>query len=439
MKSVNIRTRFSFSEWIDTLNEISEGILMNEDLDITTGAIMAILKDQIHAVASCYLTIDDESQCLVLHSYTKSKFINLLPVIPYDIYAIRYPLSDQRVFITQCMQKNQIMQSPKMRDFFFPIVKSARLLDTIQAVIRAKLCIGIPVSIKGKPKGVYFVVTKKTKLTPSEIKLLRFYANFSAIALDNNEKMKQLREKYELEKTTTSILSHELKTPIAIAHNSSQMLKFAIGKRGEHISDTLHDIEAINADIDTSIRRLNSICTSIFDMMDTENKDLSLTQKLDLERQLEQVLLNFSRRAKEKNLAFSAEFDIESGTHYGGGIQLEQIATILLDNAVKYTPDGSISLLVRLKKGKIRCEVSDTGPGIPVRKREAVFERFYRYRSLANRNLHKIEGLGLGLYVARKIVEKLGGKISIEDNENRKGIRFVVEIPVQRRMAQRAE
>ena len=74
--------------------------------------------------------------------------------------------------------------------------------------------------------------------------------------------------------------------------------------------------------------------------------------------------------------------------------------------------------------------VTDSGRGIPKSKREMIFGRFYRYTDWGKSYFTKTEGLGLGLYIAKKILNQIGGKIGVADNENGKGTKFWVEVPV---------
>lgn len=113
----------------------------------------------------------------------------------------------------------------------------------------------------------------------------------------------------------------------------------------------------------------------------------------------------------------------------GAIIQLEQIIIILLDNALKYTTHGSIGLQLEFKNQKLICRITDTGNGIPKKQRQLVFEKFYRLVHKQKKQISK-EGLGLGLYIAKKILEKINGNISISDNPEGQGSLFIVEIPV---------
>jgi signal transduction histidine kinase len=105
---------------------------------------------------------------------------------------------------------------------------------------------------------------------------------------------------------------------------------------------------------------------------------------------------------------------------------LEQVLLNLLDNQVKYAGEGK-QAGVRLEKDgeSVSLEVSDLGPGIPIEQRERIFETFHRVDDSLTSNK---PGCGIGLGIARKLVEDMGGRITCEDNEP-KGAKFRIVFP----------
>jgi signal transduction histidine kinase len=107
--------------------------------------------------------------------------------------------------------------------------------------------------------------------------------------------------------------------------------------------------------------------------------------------------------------------------------KIKQVITNLVDNAIKYTEQGSVSLAVEKKDGKARITITDTGIGIAKEEIGALFEKFTRARDA---NKVNTTGTGLGLYVAKQLVEGHKGKIWIESDGVGKGTRFIVELPI---------
>jgi two-component system phosphate regulon sensor histidine kinase PhoR len=106
--------------------------------------------------------------------------------------------------------------------------------------------------------------------------------------------------------------------------------------------------------------------------------------------------------------------------------QLRQVVANLIDNAIKYSPEGGrVTVSLSPDNGAVRLAVSDSGIGIPPDERRRIFEKFYR---LDPEMTGGIGGTGLGLYICRELVRRIDGRIWVEENGSR-GSTFVVEIP----------
>jgi two-component system phosphate regulon sensor histidine kinase PhoR len=107
------------------------------------------------------------------------------------------------------------------------------------------------------------------------------------------------------------------------------------------------------------------------------------------------------------------------------------VLTNLVDNAIKYSPDGGpVKLELERDGEKVRFAVRDEGLGIPAAERRRIFEKFYRLDPNMTRG---IGGTGLGLYICRELVKRIDGRIWVETNSNNKGSVFVVEVPTASR------
>ena len=112
----------------------------------------------------------------------------------------------------------------------------------------------------------------------------------------------------------------------------------------------------------------------------------------------------------------------------GDADRLKQLALILLDNAVKYTPpEGHIWVIVRQERGMVELRVMDNGPGIPAERLPHLFDRFYRGGTLARGR--DDGGAGLGLAIAREIAQGYGGTIAVESTVGQ-GTAFTVQFPL---------
>ena len=113
----------------------------------------------------------------------------------------------------------------------------------------------------------------------------------------------------------------------------------------------------------------------------------------------------------------------------GDEIQLVQVFSNLIDNAVNYSPKKSkIKIEVEIKQRELVFKIEDTGVGIPQRQHKNVFEKFFRGENVAK----KSTGTGLGLYMTKHIVEEHGGKVWFESTEG-KGTTFFVKLPIKQK------
>jgi signal transduction histidine kinase len=119
---------------------------------------------------------------------------------------------------------------------------------------------------------------------------------------------------------------------------------------------------------------------------------------------------------------------MEEVTVMGDKMRLQQLFTNLIDNAVKYTPTGSIHVTVERDEGTGLVRIKDTGIGIPKEEQEKIFKRFYRMDKSRSR---ETGGVGLGLSIAEWIVHAHRGRIEVDSELNR-GSTFTVCLPVQK-------
>lgn len=419
---------YSISQWIKSLNNISEMILMDKEIDITTDAILAVLNTHIGAYAALYLKVDEKGENLILHSFTRNKIIQkVLKIINFDVFLIKYPLNDpeKETHIVRCFKENKTLSAKNLSHFFYPAFPSKHFLDKVQRILGLKNCIATPVRVKEKAIGMFFAVTKKTEFSNDELELFKFYSNIAGISYENHERLKELTHKYEQEKETTSLLGHEIKTPVAIAYNNIQLLNRLLKRDGKKLELQLfNDFKKIGGKLKMTLEHVNHLCTSILSLREIENNILTVNQKLDLKHFLSQIVRTFRKQAKAKGLDFRYSCKIKPGTFYGGGSQFEQIFTILLDNAIKYTEEGYVEARIQLDGKKLQCSVKDTGIGISNKEKTKVFNRYYRVKN------HSSHGLGVGLYIAKRIIDALHGNISIKNNEKLQGTEFIVTLPV---------
>lgn len=225
--------------------------------------------------------------------------------------------------------------------------------------------------------------------------------------------------------------SHELKTPLTSLRTSLEV--FLRGKKR-----SLSEARDLLADNLTEVKRLQRLTESLLTLSRPEANRLDY-QKVVLAECIGDAVKRVSPLAKAKNIRFTSR--LAKGTIRGDRDQLTETFTILLDNAIKYTPQkGKIALNSKRNKKSLKVTVQDTGIGIGAKDLPHIFDRFYRADSARSRGgesgLPAVEGLpaeaggyGLGLSIAKQIVESHRGTIGVTSKSGQ-GATFTLTFPL---------
>lgn len=294
---------------------------------------------------------------------------------------------------------------------------------------------GLPVQRNGEPVGLLLVSRTKGKsdFDRYELSLLEIFVELVSMVVERGYEAGALREDQSagtqevLEPGLVSVFSHELRNPLGLIRASASMLRLANARAsGKIVKEYITVIEQ-EAD------RLNSIIEDyLSSSVIVAGGKLQLNQKpLDIARLATRCVDRVSWSAGN-DYVFSVDFPPDFPLLWADEVRVEQVLTNLLDNAVKYSPEGgAISIQGRMLRGadnrsaRAAIFVKDEGIGIPPGDLENVFHKFFRVDSLLMR---RTRGTGLGLAICKDIVESHGGKIWV-DSEVGKGSAFVFALP----------
>jgi heavy metal sensor kinase len=234
-----------------------------------------------------------------------------------------------------------------------------------------------------------------------------------------NEMIARLESSFKRMAEFTADASHELRTPICAMRGEAEVLLLKERKAEEYQEGLVHFIEQFDH-LNQMINDL--ILLSKFDATQVELKMAPL--RLDL---LIKDLCNlFQVLAEQNNIALKMG-TIEEVTVLGDKVRLQQLFTNLIDNAIKYTSEGSIRVAVEKNQEGALVKISDTGIGIPKEEQEKIFKRFYRVDKSRSR---ETGGVGLGLSIADWIATSHHGRIEV-DSEINQGSTFTVYLPIE--------
>jgi signal transduction histidine kinase len=238
------------------------------------------------------------------------------------------------------------------------------------------------------------------------------------LARSINGLIRRLRRKAEAQTRFVADASHELATPVAGIRGYVGILR-GWGADEPEVRD-----EALEA-IDRESRRMMRLTRQLLALIRSEHELEFHSIRHDINAVVRQVLAGAATRYADKDLEFVGPGDAPLMLHADPD-RLEEVVAILVDNAAKYTqPGGRVSVETVGRKADVVITVRDTGPGIPGDDLPSIFERFYR--SDASRS-YATGGFGLGLAIAKEIVESSGGLIDVESSDG-EGTTFTVRVP----------
>ena len=240
------------------------------------------------------------------------------------------------------------------------------------------------------------------------------------------EDVTELRAAARMKEEGLAIASHELRSPLATLGALSQVL--------EHLGaqmDEEQKAQAITA-LSEETQRLGRMVSALLDAGHLEQGAYTLApENLDAGELVCRVAETLRHRAEGRDLQVACTVEPNLPPLWADPMRLELVLMNLGDNALKYTPEGGqVRLAARRRGDHVSLTVEDTGPGIPPQERKAIFEKYSR--GSRHQAAHgRQDGLGLGLYVARRIVEMHGGELRVESELGRGSMFEVLLRPAQ--------
>jgi len=286
--------------------------------------------------------------------------------------------------------------------------------------------VAVPITWQEEMLGVLVAVNKSkhTHYTEEDLRILETLASQAAIIIQNDHSeskaqraMDQMTQLDRMKSEFIAIASHELRTPLGIILGHATFLR-------ETIPPAFKDQLEI---IVQSSMRLKDI---IYDLAHIDNVQRGTSivhaQMISMIRIIEEVMDSYRREAQEKQISMTADLGQDDLLFEGDSVKIAIALGNLVKNAITFTnPGGHVSIKAEPVPGFIKVVVMDDGIGIPVNDLPHIFERFFQVESHLTR---QHGGMGLGLSVAKMMVEIHGGRIWAESVEG-KGSNFTFLLP----------
>ncbi len=265
----------------------------------------------------------------------------------------------------------------------------------------------------GEAIGIVGLINNVTDKVTLENKL-------RATSKELEEQLAELERRNATQRMFTASINHELRSPLNGIIGILQILS-----ESEGLSD--EQMELVENAYQTS-HFLLEIVNDLLDFSKMETNDFTIhADEFDLRDVVTNVSQTMSKLASEKGLAFRV--DIQDKTYcklIGDDVRVKQVMYNILSNGIKYTEQGSVTLGLSYKAGRLHIECTDTGQGIATESIDKLFDPYVRLAE--NRNKY-INGTGLGLSIVDKLIKRMNGEIQVRSEVNR-GTTFELIIPL---------
>jgi signal transduction histidine kinase len=312
--------------------------------------------------------------------------------------------------------------------------------------IRAQ--VAVPLKVRGAVRGVLYVSSHSPhRFNEEDQFLLGALADQAAIGIENaglyedvRRHAEELEDKVEartreLQEANRSLeiasqhksqflanMSHELRTPLNAILGYTELIVDGI------YGDVPPKIDEILQRVQQSGRHLLGLINDVLDLSKIEAGELRLSlNDYSMADVVHTVVTAVEALAAEKQLALAVSVPADLPTGRGDERRIAQVLLNLVGNAIKFTETGSVTIAVGAVNGEFAVSVSDTGPGIPKADQERIFQEFQQVDSSSTRTKG---GTGLGLPIARKIIDLHGGRMWVESDLG-KGSTFAFTLPVR--------
>ncbi|MFA5107183.1 MAG: GAF domain-containing sensor histidine kinase [Patescibacteria group bacterium] len=340
---------------------------------------------------------------------------------------------------TEAIRTGNIQISESLSDFLSPPIPKP-ICYAMQKLVGAKTIVAAPIFSEKEIIGsIVFVIQKsKKEVSEDEIQMMESLADQMGIVTRNLKLVEELRlTNTELAKANDhlkqldeaknefiSIASHQLRTPLTGIQGWLSML--VDGDFGKIDEEKLNILKQV---LDAS-KRMVRMVNLFLNITKIEAGKFVLDKKpAQIEELIQTELIEIIKVAEEKGLKLEYKKPAKKlPALMVDSDKLKDVILNLVDNAIKYTPQGSVTVSVQKINGNISVSVKDTGRGIPPDDAKRLFTKFVRGEGIAQ---VQPDGSGLGLYIAKRIVDAHGGQIWVESEGLGKGSTFIFTLPVE--------
>lgn len=394
------------------LVELSVTLNSTLDLDELLQQITETATELLDCEASSILLYDEKNPRLYFAAATGSD--------PAELAKIPVPIEGSlagTIFRTnQPMILNNVEQDPRHYTLVSDKVK-----------FKTRSLLGVPMPIKDRTVGVLEAINKRDdEFKERDVAILSVTAAHAAIAINNarllhttRQALQQVQEANEVKNNFLALASHELRTPLGIIMGYSQFLK----------EDTKDETSELANQVLNAARQMRSLLDEMSNLTMLKADTMGLKpQRVPIQDVLTFACEGIKELASAHDQKLIFDFP-EKPLYVNVDIDKTSLAFVnLLNNATRFSPkESAITIGVTEQDDKVLAWVQDQGIGIPIDKLEKIFEEFYQ---IEPPNTRHYGGLGIGLSIAKGLIEAQDGRIWASSEGKDKGSIFNVELPI---------
>ena len=314
-------------------------------------------------------------------------------------------------------QINDVLLTERLKMFSLLAGTTAAIAVLIIFLVKWSSTLGNEVK---RRTGQLNVSNRQLYSKTSELKLTNEYLIESNKKLESANKQLEVHDK--MQKDFINIAAHELRTPIQPILALAQVLR-SRKEKDNNDKEIDEDLSLLDAVI-RNAKRLKRLAEDILDVTKIESNSLILhKERFNLNEVISNTVQDIRNQISNGKVKLLYEFDKDSLFIEADRERITQVISNLLGNAVKFTKEGTISIVLEKKDSKVTFNIKDTGTGIDSEILPRLFTKFAT---------KSFEGTGLGLFVSKSIIEAHGGKMWAENNADGKGATFSFTLPLSK-------
>ncbi|MFH0874199.1 MAG: HAMP domain-containing sensor histidine kinase, partial [Candidatus Komeilibacteria bacterium] len=435
------------NKFLTTTQDISNLISRSLEIKNIIQVIANSIASELGYIGGILSFADTEKKYLYPAAITRSEAGDkALALLPKPANEYKSSIKNKDNLGVKIYLSGQSLSGSTMAEFLSPPVEKD-IMDKIQSALGVQTVVGVPIYAENEIIGVidYLLAVPETQISKLDMEMMNNLASQIGIVYRNVKLYQELEgtnkdlqeanfHLMQLDKAKSeflSIASHQLRTPVsAIKGYLSMMLEGDFGPMEEKQ-------KKIVGDVFESAARLARTINVFLNVSRIEAGRFKLTKApADMNEITSSVIKELKQQAIIKKLKLGVKLSDKPCTITVDGDKIREAVLNLIDNSIKYTQEGSVTVSQECDGTNFHFMVEDTGIGILPDEVSSLFKKFVRGTGVAQVNT---QGSGLGLYIAQRVVTEHGGKIWAESQGVGKGSKFQFTIPIEKVASDKVE